>query len=168
MSITTEQFFNAHSQILDPEKSGVISALPTEALFVVAGPGTGKTACLALRVLKMIYVDQMDPKGIIATTFTRKAAAELRSRILGWGFSIRENLLANPKIQNKDRQWIEKVDINQIFCGTIDSLCEKLLSEFRPAGEDVFSIVDSYVDSTMLLRESFLSNPANQKDADLD
>ena len=168
MSITTEQFFNAHSQILDPEKSGVISALPTEALFVVAGPGTGKTACLALRVLKMIYVDQMDPKGIIATTFTRKAAAELRSRILGWGFSIRENLLANPKIQNKDRQWIEKVDINQIFCGTIDSLCEKLLSEFRPAGEDVFSIVDSYVDSTMLLRESFLFNPANQKDADLD
>ena len=168
MSITTEQFFNAHSQILDPEKSGVISALPTEALFVVAGPGTGKTACLALRVLKMIYVDQMDPKGIIATTFTRKAAAELRSRILGWGFSIRENLLANPKIQNKDRQWIEKVDINQIFCGTIDSLCDKLLSEFRPAGEEVFAIVDSYVDSTMLIRESFLFNAGNRTDSDID
>ena len=168
MSITTDQFLSAHSQILDPEKSGVISALPSEALFVVAGPGTGKTACLALRVLKLIYVDQMDPKGIIATTFTRKAAAELRSRILGWGFSIRENLLANTSIQGKDRQWVEKVDINQIFCGTIDSLCDKLLSEFRPAGEEVFAIVDSYVDSTMLIRESFLFNSGNRTDSDID
>ena len=51
-------------------------------LFIVAGPGTGKTACLTLRILKLILVDGVSPRGILATTFTKKAAAELRSRIL--------------------------------------------------------------------------------------
>jgi DNA helicase-2/ATP-dependent DNA helicase PcrA len=67
-------------------------ALTRGAVMVLAGPGTGKTTALALRVLKLIFVDRQDPGGILATTFTKKAAAELRSRILGWGDSLKRRL----------------------------------------------------------------------------
>jgi DNA helicase-2/ATP-dependent DNA helicase PcrA len=168
MTLTIREFLEAHPQTLDEEKVGVIGAGSGEALFVVAGPGTGKTACLALRVLKLVYVDQVDPAGIIATTFTRKAAAELRSRILGWGYTIRGNLLARPDLTESERDWITRADINQMFCGTIDSLCDKLLSEFRSPGDPVFTSVDSYASTTLLTREQFLFNATNRKDAELD
>src|SRR5690349_11650915 len=50
-------------------------------LFLTAGPGTGKTSALTLLVLKAIFLDGLPPSGILATTFTKKAAAELNSRI---------------------------------------------------------------------------------------
>jgi ATP-dependent exoDNAse (exonuclease V) beta subunit len=49
--------------------------------FVVAGPGTGKTTALAIRAVKLVLVDDIDPGSIIATTFTRRAAAELRPAV---------------------------------------------------------------------------------------
>ncbi|MBK6427806.1 MAG: UvrD-helicase domain-containing protein [Blastocatellia bacterium] len=70
----------------DAQQHQAVSAPATMALFIVAGPGTGKTASLTLRILKLALVDGVPPRGILATTFTKKAAEELRSRILGWGF----------------------------------------------------------------------------------
>src|SRR5690349_16196356 len=70
-----------------------VTAPRSESLFLVAGPGTGKTTVLALRVLKLVFVDDIEPSGIVATTFTKKAAAELRSRILGWGDRFRNACL---------------------------------------------------------------------------
>src|SRR6478735_6934986 len=61
-------------------------------LFIVAGPGSGKTTCLTLRILKLVLVDGVPPRGILATTFTVKAAEELRSRILSVGFQLLETL----------------------------------------------------------------------------
>src|SRR5437867_3412721 len=72
-----------------------ISATSSQCFFIVAGPGSGKTTVIALRVLKLIFVDDIEPVAILATTFTRKAAAELRSRILGWGDTLRRAWLAN-------------------------------------------------------------------------
>jgi DNA helicase II / ATP-dependent DNA helicase PcrA len=62
-----------------------VYANPRSDLFIVAGPGTGKTSCLSLRALYLIFVASLTPRSIMATTFTRKVAAELRSRVLGWG-----------------------------------------------------------------------------------
>jgi DNA helicase-2/ATP-dependent DNA helicase PcrA len=48
--------------------------------LIVAGPGTGKTAVLALRIARLVE-GGLDPSSILAITFTNKAAAELRERI---------------------------------------------------------------------------------------
>lgn len=50
-------------------------------LAVAAGPGTGKTRCLAGRVLHLIRELNVSPARIAAITFTNRAAAEMRSRI---------------------------------------------------------------------------------------
>ncbi|MDR2133806.1 MAG: UvrD-helicase domain-containing protein [Treponema sp.] len=50
-------------------------------VLVVAGPGAGKTAVLAARAARLIK-EGADPSSILAVSFTIKAAAELRERIL--------------------------------------------------------------------------------------
>jgi len=49
---------------------------------VLAGPGTGKTYTLRARVQYLIEELRVDPSRILVVTFTRKAVAELRERIL--------------------------------------------------------------------------------------
>src|SRR5947209_8800655 len=115
------------------------------ALFVVAGPGTGKTATLTMRMLKLIFVDGVAPRGILATTFTRKAAQEIRSRLLTWGYAVQEELLSNGKLSKMDRLWLERVDINQVRTGTIDGVCEELLRDFRDPGTDPPILADQFV-----------------------
>ena len=99
----------------DPDQLKVIKPDIKTPLYVVAGPGTGKTTVLTLRILKLILVDEIPPRGILATTFTVKAAEELRSRLLGWGFMLIEILLSNPKISSKQKKQIETIDINQVW-----------------------------------------------------
>ncbi len=50
-------------------------------LRVVAGPGTGKTSCLAARVGDLLVRDCVDPKRLLAVTFTRAAAGETRAKL---------------------------------------------------------------------------------------
>jgi DNA helicase-2/ATP-dependent DNA helicase PcrA len=48
---------------------------------LLAGPGTGKTLCLTRRILYLIGEEGIPPQSILALTFTRAAAAELKSRV---------------------------------------------------------------------------------------
>jgi hypothetical protein len=76
--ITTPTFLQALESVgrrPNQGQSDAISAAKDAPLFVVAGPGTGKTACLTMRMLKLIYVDGVAPRGILATTFTQGPAA---------------------------------------------------------------------------------------------
>lgn len=50
------------------------------AACVIAGAGTGKTTALAERIFFLVDNQQIEPKRIIVTTFTRKATAELYDR----------------------------------------------------------------------------------------
>lgn len=134
------------------EQRQAIGAGPKDPLFIVAGPGTGKTAALTLRILKLVLVDGLPPGGILATTFTNKAAAELRSRILGWGFKLIEQL--GEKLGDRAK----RLDINQVLTGTIDSICERLLREYRGPGDQPPILVDEFVSKTLLLREGLLNN----------
>ena len=77
----------------EDQKKAILSE-SYKSLFIVAGPGSGKTTVMVLKILKYIFVDGIDPSEILATTFTRKAAEELYSRILGWGDEIK-NYLTN-------------------------------------------------------------------------
>ncbi|MFC1837205.1 UvrD-helicase domain-containing protein [Thermodesulfobacteriota bacterium] len=149
------------------DQENIIQAGPGDSLFVVAGPGTGKTASIALRILKLIFVDGIPPQGILATTFTVKAAAELRSRVLGWGFQLLEEFSKDKSIPSVTREKLAKIDINQIITGTIDSICQQLLSEFRDPGTQPPVMADEYVSKTLLLREGLLTG-GRYNDVDLD
>ena len=76
------------------QKKAILSK-PDKSLFIVAGPGSGKTTVMVLKILKYIFVDDINPSEILATTFTKKAADELYSRILGWGDEIRNYIADN-------------------------------------------------------------------------
>jgi DNA helicase-2/ATP-dependent DNA helicase PcrA len=168
--ISLDQFYGAY-QIFRPlpneEQRQAVEQPQTRALFIVAGPGTGKTTCLALRILKLIIVDGVAPHGILATTFTVKAAAELRSRILSWGFRLIEELLKLATLSIEARRRLQKLDINQVVTGTIDSICERILRDFREAGTSPPVLVDDYVAKTLMLREGLLENK-RYEDPDLD
>src|ERR1044072_4665449 len=50
-------------------------------VLVLAGPGAGKTYCLAERIRYLVEVKGADPARICAFTFTNKAAGEIASRL---------------------------------------------------------------------------------------
>ncbi|MGI8434200.1 MAG: ATP-dependent helicase [Nocardioidaceae bacterium] len=52
-------------------------------LLVLAGPGTGKTTTLVEAVVDRIQTDGLSPDEMLVLTFSRKAAEELRNRIVG-------------------------------------------------------------------------------------
>ncbi len=49
--------------------------------LILAGPGTGKTLTLTMRIIHLIASRGVDPKNILAITFTNKAAEEVKKRI---------------------------------------------------------------------------------------
>ena len=159
--ITIEQFYDAlwgKERRPSQEQRSVVEAEAAQPLFVVAGPGSGKTTCLTLRILKMILVDQVPPHGIIATTFTVKAANELRSRVLGWGFKVIDALAARRDVSAAYKQWLAKIDINQVWTGTLDSLCEQILRDHRVPGTEPPVLADEFVARTLMLREGLFKD----------
>lgn len=52
-------------------------------VMVLAGPGTGKTQTLAMRIANILQQTQMDPWNILCLTFTESGVAAMRSRLLG-------------------------------------------------------------------------------------
>ena len=141
----------------DDEQADAIYAQPDADLFIVAGPGTGKTSCLSYRALYLVLVAGYPPNSILATTFTKKAASELRSRLLGWGYRMvdaaRAVGLADEKISK-----LNALDLNQIVTGTLDSIAERVLREHRGAAEEPPVLADEYVATTELLRSGLLNN----------
>lgn len=71
--------------------------------FISAGAGSGKTHRLTSLLHEELSSKRVHPSGVIATTFTRKAATELRERVRGYLLKQGEHVLANAMGQARHR-----------------------------------------------------------------
>ena len=109
---------------------------PAEPTLVIAGAGSGKTRVLVHRAAWLIDVEGVSPQGLLAVTFTNKAAAEMRGRI--------EALLGMP--------------VNHLWIGTFHGLAHRLLRRHWQEAKlpQNFQIIDS--DDQLRLIKRLLKN----------
>jgi len=103
---------------------------PTRNIVLEASAGTGKTRVLVERYVNLLRAG-VEPDHILAITFTRKAAAEMRQRII-------ERLKEASRLSEFDAaRWRDlKQRLGDIAISTIDAFCLSLLREF-PLEADV-------------------------------
>jgi ATP-dependent helicase/nuclease subunit A len=109
----------------DPDaEARAFAADPAHNVVLEASAGTGKTSVLVSRYVNLLGRG-VDPANILAITFTRKAAAEMRERI------VRE-LRKAAALSTLDRtRWTAIKDrLADIQISTIDAFCLSLLKEF--------------------------------------
>jgi DNA helicase II / ATP-dependent DNA helicase PcrA len=87
-------------------------------LFLTAGPGSGKTRVLLWRTLNLLVYQDVKPEEIFLSTFTEKAAHQLRDGL--------RSLLA--LVTNTTGQ---PFDISKMSIGTVHSICQNLLVDRR-------------------------------------
>ncbi|NJS35393.1 MAG: UvrD-helicase domain-containing protein [Brachymonas sp.] len=65
---------------LNPEQLAAVT-LPSEHALILAGAGSGKTRVLTTRIAWLLQTGQISPGGVMAVTFTNKAAKEMLTRL---------------------------------------------------------------------------------------
>ena len=159
-------------QALDPVRS-----------FIVEAPaGSGKTGLLVQRFLRLLSSVER-PESVVAMTFTRKAAAEMKKRIVD---ALED--AANPtpeaiepfKRQTRDlatavlkhdqaKNWKLREDPSRLQIQTIDSLCALLtrqmpvLSEFGGFGEVIEEASELYLRAAREMLVSLAEGPDDSK-----
>ncbi|MEZ5616706.1 MAG: 3'-5' exonuclease [Rhodocyclaceae bacterium] len=107
---------------LNPPQLAAVTLPPQHAL-VLAGAGSGKTRVLTTRIAWLIQTGQVGPQGILAVTFTNKAAKEMLARLTA----------------------MLPINTRGMWIGTFHGLCNRLLrAHHRDAGlPQLFQILDS-------------------------
>ncbi|NIC43491.1 UvrD-helicase domain-containing protein [Aquabacterium sp. A08] len=91
-------------QSLNAEQLAAVT-LPAEHALILAGAGSGKTRVLTTRIAWLLSTGQATPGGILAVTFTNKAAKEMLTRL----------------------QAMLPVNVRGMWIGTFHGLCHRLL-----------------------------------------
>lgn len=89
---------------LNAEQRAAVT-LPAEPALILAGAGSGKTRVLTTRVAWLLQTGQISPGGVLAVTFTNKAAREMMTRL----------------------QAMLPVNVRGMWIGTFHGLCNRLL-----------------------------------------
>jgi DNA helicase-2/ATP-dependent DNA helicase PcrA len=107
---------------LNPEQLAAVT-LPAQSALILAGAGSGKTRVLTTRIAWLIQTGQVSPQGVLAVTFTNKAAKELLTRLSA----------------------MLPINTRGMWIGTFHGLCNRLLrAHHRDAGlPQTFQILDS-------------------------
>ena len=97
-------------------------------ILILAGAGSGKTRVLTHRICHLIFEHRVDPRQILAVTFTNKAAAEMRHRVC----ALLERVAGFP------------IDERDLWISTFHSACVRILrSEIHHLGfSSSFTIYD--------------------------
>lgn len=124
-------------------------------ILVNAAAGSGKTAVLVERVIKMITKDGVPVDKLLIVTFTNAAASEMRKRIAD---SLRKVIKKNPNDTNAKRQY--SLLPGAKIC-TIDSFCINLVREnfFKLDIQQDFNIMDE--SERMIVEQSVLDEIIN-------
>lgn len=128
-------------------------------ILVSAAAGSGKTAVLVERIIKLI-TDENNPVDIdrlLVVTFTKAAAAEMKERI---GIAVAEALKKNPESANLKRQ---SVLLNHADIMTIHSFCLRVAREnYNRLGIDpAFRVADDT--ETLLIRAEVMDRLFEEK-----
>lgn len=138
-------------------QKSIVSSPLTRSIKVVAGPGSGKTTVIVLRLMKLIFVDGISPSEIVATTFTVKASNELKSRILAWGMAIRKGIL--PMLTGlgdfEERERIQRLNFDQMKIGTLDAIAQETLTDECRANQDPPIVVQKFIAKHFMVSEWF-------------
>jgi DNA helicase-2/ATP-dependent DNA helicase PcrA len=107
---------------LNPEQLAAVT-LPAQPALILAGAGSGKTRVLTTRIAWLIQTGQISPAGVLAVTFTNKAAKEMMSRLSA----------------------MLPINTRGMWIGTFHGLCNRLLrAHYRDAAlPQTFQILDS-------------------------
>ena len=152
--------FSKHD--LNPEQNICVET-NSESLMIIAGPGSGKTTVLVLRALKYVYCDNILPEQILITTFTKKAAEEIRSRLIEWGLTLHEYFKDKFKNDKNASTWLSSIDLNRFITGTLDGICEEVLSTYSQNATFKYSIVEKFVGNGLLRRYGIMPRRASVK-----
>ncbi|HBI68302.1 MAG TPA: DNA helicase II [Massilia sp.] len=127
---------------LNPEQLAAVT-LPSQSALILAGAGSGKTRVLTTRIAWLIQTGQVSPAGIIAVTFTNKAAKEMLTR------------LSTMLPINTRGMWI----------GTFHGLCNRLLrTHYKDAAlPQSFQILDSQDQLSLIKRMLKAHNVDDEK-----
>ncbi len=131
----------SYSSLNDKQKEAVID--DSKHLRIIAGAGSGKTRVLTMRIAYLIEQKHINPKNVLAITFTNKAANEMKNRI--------SEMLGEAG--------------DGAFISTIHSLCVRILKEEigvfgYPRN---FTIVDGD-DQKTILKEAYKEFNIDKKD----
>ena len=107
---------------LNPEQLAAVTA-PDGPSLVLAGAGSGKTRVLTTRIAWLLQTGQASPAGIMAVTFTNKAAKEMQARLSA----------------------MLPVNTRSMWIGTFHGLCNRFLrAHHKVAGlPQAFQILDT-------------------------
>ncbi len=116
---------------LNPEQLAAVT-LPDQSALILAGAGSGKTRVLTTRIAWLIQTGNVSPNGVLAVTFTNKAAREMLTRISA----------------------MLPISTRGMWVGTFHGLCNRLLrAHYRDAGlPQLFQILDSQVQHAAVKR----------------
>lgn len=125
------------------EKQLEAVTLPHQSSLILAGAGSGKTRVLTTRIAWLIQTGQISPMGLMAVTFTNKAAKEMLTRLTA----------------------MLPINTRGMWVGTFHGLCNRLLrAHHREAGlPSTFQILDTADQLASIKRLLKLMNVDDEK-----
>ena len=135
MSVTTESMLHG---LDDAQHEAVVHPAPP--LRIIAGAGAGKTRVLTRRIAYQSAIDAIDPRRVLALTFTRKAAGELNSRVrsLGLRDSVAAGTFHGIAYAQLRRYWADK---NRAAPGLLERKAS-LVARVLPRGLGETAVLD--------------------------
>jgi DNA helicase-2/ATP-dependent DNA helicase PcrA len=117
--------------------------LPHQSALILAGAGSGKTRVLTTRIAWLIQTGQVSPMGLLAVTFTNKAAKEMLTRLTS----------------------MLPINTRGMWVGTFHGICNRLLrAHYREAGlPNTFQILDTADQLSSIKRLMKLMNVDDEK-----